>query len=87
MGLIPFRNLLESYRDIDLLEDKNGDIWLVRDLLDTFAKNIPIWLEDATAGFLYDSLFYVENKYIYAVSPEGDILLPPIFCKITSAHK
>lgn len=83
MGQITLKEVLETYRDIDLLEDEHGELWTVRNLIGAFVEGKRTWPEDAPPGFTLDSLIYIEGENIHPVSAEGSISQTPVFRKIT----
>jgi hypothetical protein len=87
MGTIPFKEVLVTFRDNDLLEDEQGELWMVRHLLAAFGASRSMQSEDAPAGPSLDTLIFIDGENLHTVSAEGAIGQTPVFRKITPPGK
>ena len=87
MGPIPFKEVLVTFRDNDLLEDEQGKLWMVRHLLAAFGASRSTRSEDAPAGLSLDTLIFLDGENLHPVSAEGAISQPPVFRKVTPPEK
>ena len=87
MGRIPFKEVLVTFRDNDLLEDEQGKLWMVRHLLAFFGASRSTRSEDAPPGLTLDTLIFIDGENLHPVSAEGAIGQTPVFRKITPPKK
>ncbi|HZT98877.1 MAG TPA: hypothetical protein VFA10_04415 [Ktedonobacteraceae bacterium] len=87
MELISFKEVLDTFRDNDLLEDEQGKLWMVRHLLSAFGASRSTRSEDAPAGLTLDTLIFIDGENLYPISAAGAIGQTPVFRTITPPEK
>jgi hypothetical protein len=77
------KEVLETSRDSDLLEDETGEVWTIHGLICAFVEGKETWLGNIPPGLMLDSLICIDDGNIHLISDDGYIGPTPVLRKIT----